>query len=121
MTRFVAMHIEPLDGVRRMWLPEGTPVPDAIFQVAGDLTGQHFLHLSRALPFDRGHDWGVTGGRVHLSPAVREGLDLVLRYGPEPTCGACSGSLFMGCRYCPHCGTETASIVEAADPIKEGA
>ena len=110
MTRFI---IHKMDTAVSRWLD--VPVPDGIFVVARDITGQEFLHEPRVMPFDRGHDWSVwSDGRIRVSPGGGEWdpLWLVLQYGPYPTC--CGRELAQGSRFCPMCGVKTSgSMVQA--------
>ena len=104
-TRFVSISADTREG--RLL---DVDIPDAIYVVPCDMTGKEFLHLSRVLPFDQGHDWRVEGDKVRLSPAAADHYHFVFRYGPEPSC--CGNHLPQGARFCPMCGTPTKSTVE---------
>ncbi len=94
-------------------LPASVPVPDQIWVVPVDMDGKHFLHLHRVVGFDLGHDWNSRGGQVHLGQACYE-QHLVFVYG-TPTCEPCGATLSVGCRFCPQCGVQTSSIVDALE------
>jgi len=111
ITRYIAYQLEARAG--RRWLPVGV-LPDELFEIyhPDQVIGAQFLHVSRTLHLDQGHDWNIYQGQVRLA---RDRVWVVARFGPQPSCGscACPDELRQGSKFCPQCGQPTTvSLVE---------